>query len=60
MFSNNHFQFLNNILRILIQFFTYTYFTNIFKQQFSVFKDTGTKASRFDNKDNNLMLTYSE
>ena len=32
MFSNNHFQFLNNISRILIQFFTYTYFTNIFKQ----------------------------
>ena len=60
MFSNNHFQFLNNISHILIQFLTYTYFTNIFKQQLSAFKDTSTKASRFDNKDNNLMLTYSE
>ena len=30
VFSNNHFQFLNNILRISTHFFTYTYFHKYF------------------------------
>ena len=40
MFSNNNFQFLNNISRISTHFFTNTYFHKYFKQQFSVFKHT--------------------
>ena len=38
VFSNNHFQFLNNISRIFTHFFIHTYFYKCFKQQFSVFK----------------------
>ena len=38
MFSNNNFQFLDNITRISTHFFTHTYFHTCFKQQFSVFK----------------------
>ena len=31
MFLNNHFQFLNNILRILMHFFIYMYFYKYFQ-----------------------------
>jgi len=38
MFSNNNFQFLNNITRIFTYFFTHTYFYTCFKQQILAFK----------------------
>ena len=40
MFSNNNFQFLNNISRIQGTFSPTRISTNVFKQQFSVFKHT--------------------
>ena len=43
MFSNNYFQFINNISRIFIHFFTHTYFYKYFQTIILCFLNTCTK-----------------